>query len=209
MRRATLALALGLAFSSYVLPQDPSEVPVTPAPAAAPAQAQQETEPGDPWIWWKWINFAMLVGGLGYMAAKFAPPLFRARSEEIQQALADAAKVKKDAEAQAANIEQRLQNLQTEIENLRQTARNEAAAEGERIRGETERHLSRIQEQSVQEIALMTRAARHELRKYSTDLAVTLAAQRIRGRMTPDAEQKLVDGFLDDLRSRTPAATRT
>jgi F0F1-type ATP synthase membrane subunit b/b' len=117
--------------------------------------------------------------------------------------------VKKDAEAQAANIEKRLMNLQIEIENLRQTARTEAAAEAERIRQETERRLTRIQEQSVQEIVLMTRAARLDLRKYSTDLAVGLASQRMRARMTPEIEQNLVDGFLDDLRSRMPAAMRT
>ena len=201
MRRATFAVALGLAFASYVLPQDPSEVPVP--------QAQHETETGDPWLLWKWVNFLILMGGLGYMAAKQVPPLFRARSEEIQQALADAAKVKKDAEAQAASIEQRLKNLDMEIENLRQNARAEAAAEGERVRQETERHLARIQEQSVQEIVLMTRAARHELRKYSADLAVGLAAQRIHARLTPEIKQNLVEGFLEDLRSRMPAVTRT
>jgi F0F1-type ATP synthase membrane subunit b/b' len=199
MHRATLALALGLAFASYVLPQEP----------AGATQTRQAAEPGHPWIRWKWINFLILVGGLGYMAAKFAPPMFRARSEELQQALADAAQVKKDAEAQAANIEQRLMNLQIEIENLRQTARTEAAAEAERIRQETERRLTRLQEQSVQEIVLMTRAARLELRKHSADLAVSLASQRMRARMTPEIEQNLVDGFLDDLRSRMPAAMRT
>jgi hypothetical protein len=31
----------------------------------------------------------------------------------------------------------------------------------------------------------------------------------MRARMTPEIEQNLVDGFLDDLRSRTPAAMRT
>jgi F-type H+-transporting ATPase subunit b len=203
MRRAAFALVLGLACSSYVLAQDPSEVPVKQA------QTQQETETGDPWIWWKWLNFAILVGGLGYMAAKFAPPMFRARSEEIQQALVDAAKVKKSAEMQAAGIDARLKNLQTEIDNLRQSARAEANAEGERIRRETELHVARIQEQSKQEIVLMTRAARHELRKYSADLAVNLAAQRIRGRLTPEVKQNLLDGFMDDLRSRMPAAART
>ena len=49
----------------------------------------------------------------------------------------------------------------------------------------------------------MTRAARHELRNYSADLAVNLAGQRIRARINPDIEQNLVDGFLEDLRSRS------
>ena len=68
-----------------MLPQEP----------AGATQAQHGAETGDPWIWWKWLNFLMLVGGLGYMAAKFAPPMFQARSQEIQQALAEAAKIKK------------------------------------------------------------------------------------------------------------------
>jgi len=199
MRRATFAFVFGLAFTSFVLAQEPAGAP----------QTKQEAEQGDPWIMWKWINFVILVGGLGYMIGKAAPPMFRACSDEIQQALADAAKVKKDAEAKAASIEQRLKNLEVEIDNLRQSARAEAAAEGERIRQETERHLTRIQEQSTQEVVLMTRTARDELRKYSADLAVSLAAQRIRARMNPEVEQNLVDGFLDDLRSGMPAAMRT
>ena len=59
-------------------------------------------------------------------------------------------------------------------------------AESERIRRETEHHLQRIREQSVQEMELMTRAAKDELRKYAAELAIGLAEQRIRFRMNPE-----------------------
>jgi len=199
MRRAKLALALGLAVTGCLLAQEPARSTDSP----------QQSEQGDRLTVWEWVNFLILVGGLGYLASKHAPALYQARSREIQQALADAAKVAKDAEVQAAVIEQRFKNIQAEIESLRQTARTEMSAEGERIRKETEHHLARIQEQSVQEIALMTRAARDELRKYSAELALGLSIQRIRNRMTPELQQKLVDGFLEDLRSRMPVAVRT
>jgi F0F1-type ATP synthase membrane subunit b/b' len=199
MRRAVLVLALGMAFASYVLPQE----------SAGAAGAKQETAQGDPWIWWKWVNFLILAGGLGYLISKNAPAMFQARSEEIQKMFADASTIKADADTQAAAIELRLKNLQAEIENLRQTARAEMAAQGERFRRETEQHLARIQEQSVQEIQLMTRAARAELRKYSADLAIGLAEQRIQARLTPEVQQALADGFLADLRSRAPAVART
>ena len=196
MRRAAIALALGLALASFVLPQEP--------PGAT--ETKRESEQGDPWIWWKWANFLLLAGGLGYLISKRAPALFQARSQEIQQAIAEAAQAKKDAEARAAAIELRLQNLQTEIDSLRQTARAEMASEGDRIRHETEHRLRRIQEQSQQEIVQMTRAARDELRKYSAQLAIGLAEQRIRSRMTPEVQQNLVDRFILDLRSRAPKA---
>jgi len=195
MRRATFAVALGLAFTCSALPQE--------APAAT-ATEKNEAEQGDPWIWWKWANFAILAVGLGYLIGKNVPPLFRKQSDEIQGALAEAAKIKQEAAAYAASVEARLANLQREIENLREGAHAEMTAESERVRRETEHHLQRIREQSAQEIALMTRGAKDELRKYSAELAIGLAEQRIRSRMNPDLQGKLVTGFLEDLSRRVP-----
>jgi len=187
-----MALALGLAFASYALPQE--------APAKSESAASEQ---GDPWIWWKWANFAILAVGLGYLIGKNVPPLFRKQSEEIQSALAEAAKIKQDAAAYAASVEARLANIQREIENLRETAHADMTAESERIRRETEHHLQRIREQSVQEVELMTRAAKSELRKYAAELSIGLAEQRIRARMNPATQEKLVSGFLQDLHGRT------
>ena len=192
--RAALAITLGLAFASYALPQESS------------AQ-KSETEQGDPWIWWKWANFLILAGGLGYLIRKNVPPLFEKQSSEIQSALREAAKVKEDAAAYAAGIEARLANLQSEIEKLRVSARTDMAAESERIRLETEHHLQRIREQTAQEIELLTRSATDQLRKYSAELALGLAEDRIRSRMNPATQQSLAEGFLHDLRERATPRT--
>src|SRR5580692_8788881 len=125
MRRATLTIALGLAFASYALPQE--------SPAAAHTN---ETEQGDPWIWWKWANFIILAAGVGYLIGKNVPPLFQKQSSEIQNALKEAAKVKEDAAAYASSIEARLANLQGEIEKLRVDALSDMNNENERIRRE-------------------------------------------------------------------------
>jgi F-type H+-transporting ATPase subunit b len=192
MRRATFAIALGLALASYALPQE------------APAANENHAEQGDPWIWWKWANFAILAVGLGYLIGKHVPPLFRKQSDEIQSALAESAKIKQEAAAYAVGVEARLANLQSEIQKLREGAHAEMMAEGERLRRETEHHVQRIREQSVQEMALMTRAAKEELRKYAAELAIRLAEQHIRFRMNPETQEQLVDGFLRDLHGRIP-----
>ena len=194
MRRATLAIVLGLALASYALPQE--------SPAST-----EKTEQGDPWIWWKWANFAILAFGLGYLIRKHVPPIFRKQSDEIQSALAEAAKIKHEAALYAASVEQRLANLQREIENLRETAHADMAAESERMRRETEHHVERIREQSVQEIALMTRGAKAEIRKYAAELAIGLAEQRIRTRMNPATQENLASGFLHDLHERATPRT--
>ncbi len=193
MRRATLAIILGLAFASYALPQE----------AAHSNEAKQETEQGDPWLLWKWANFAILAVGLAYLIGKNVPPLFRQRTKEIQQAMADAAKMMQDAEAHAAEIEKRLASLAAEIETLRGEAHTQTAADGQRISHETEQRLAKIQSQTAAEITLMTRSGREELRKYAARLALDLAEQRIRSRVTGDTQNNLVDAFLHDLRVRT------
>ena len=191
MRRALLALAFGLTLASFAFAQESS--------------ASGAGESGDPWIVWKWVNFAILAAGLGYLIGKTAPAYFRSRTEEIQRALTEAMREIKDAEAKATDLDLRLASIQTEVDNLRAQARAEMAAEGERIRAETDRHLNRIQDQTTQEIALMARSARDDLRKYSAGLALDLAEQRIRSRMTPGAQDGLVDEFVHDLHGLRPA----
>jgi F0F1-type ATP synthase membrane subunit b/b' len=195
IRRAALALCLSLALASFAFPQESSPEPE--------GQAGRSEPEGDSMIWWKWANFAILAVGLGYLIGKNVPPLFRKQSDEIHQAMAEAAKIKQEAAAYAASVEARLANLQREIESLRQTAHSETMAEGARLRGDTDRHLQRIQEQSVQEIALMTRGAKAELRKYASELAIGLAEQRVRSRMTPEVQENLVSEFVTDLNRRT------
>jgi F-type H+-transporting ATPase subunit b len=186
-RRIALILALGLALAFC---------------AWAQGSKGSEATASEPSMGWDIANFVILVVVLGYLIKKSVPPIFRKQSEEIQAALAEAAKVKHEAAAFAASIEMRLANLQREIEGLREAAHAEMSAEGERIRQETSRHLGRIREQSSQEIELMTRGAKDELRKYAADLAVALAQERIRSRMNPGLQEKLAGGFLADLDRR-------
>jgi F-type H+-transporting ATPase subunit b len=170
------------------------------------AQEGHEPETGDPWLGWKWANFAILVVALGYLIRKHAPAYFAQRSTEIRQGIAEATQTKQDAEARAAAIDRRLASLESEIAKLRSEAHEEISAEGGRISRETMHRLQRIQAQGEQEITVMSRGASDELRKYAAQLALDLAQQRIRSRMTKDAEDGLVDAFLEDLRRQSPDA---
>jgi len=165
-------------------------------------EGRTASEPSDPWLGWKWANFAILALGLGYLIRKHVPALFAQRSQEIQRGIQEATKVHQEAEERAAAIERRLASLEGEIETLRDKAHAEIRAEGERIQAETERRVRSIQEQARQEITLMSRGIRDDLRDYSAQLALEHAEQRIRTRITPETESRLVDGFLEDLRGR-------
>jgi len=134
------------------------------------------------------------------MIGKVAPGLFKERSRSIGQAMFEAATAVRDAQTRATEIEARFAALENDIAELRRNAKAEMSAESERISRETELRLKKIQDQSMQEIALIARSGRDDLRKYSAKLALELAEQRLRSRLTRDSQDGLVDGFLQDLR---------
>jgi F-type H+-transporting ATPase subunit b len=154
---------------------------------------------------WKWANFALLAGGLGYLIAKKAPAFFQGRTAEIRKGIADAAKLKADADARAAGIEKKMAELGVEIEALRAAARKESEAENERLREETARQFAKIQAQAEREIASAAKAARMELKTQAAELAIGLAEKQLLGRITAQAGRGLVAGFVQDLERQAGA----
>jgi F-type H+-transporting ATPase subunit b len=190
---ACLALALGLA--AFV----PAAVAQEHETQKAAEGGAAESEHGGMEIW-KWANFAVLAGGLGYLAAKNLGPLFAARSKEIRASMVDAEKLLSESKATVADVERRLANLDAELGALRAEAQKEAAAEGERLQKHTAAEIGKIQTHSQQEIVAAGKAARMELRRYTAELAIGLAEQKIRARMTPDSQQALVERFVQNLK---------
>jgi F-type H+-transporting ATPase subunit b len=156
-------------------------------------------------IWWKWANFAILAGVLGYLTAKNAGPFFASRSAEIQKGIKEAALVKAEAEARAAEIEARIANLAAEIEVIRKNSREEISAEGARISAETAQTISKIQAQAEQDIASAAKTASLDLKAQAAELAIGIAEQQIRARLTQQTQDGLVDAFVHDLKRESKA----
>jgi F-type H+-transporting ATPase subunit b len=89
--------------------------------------------------------------------------------------------------------------LTAEVEALRKSAREEAEQEGVRIRQETSREMAKIQANADREISSALKEAQIELKSYAAQLAIDLARDRIRDRMTPADQETLVGKFVTDL----------
>jgi len=165
---------------------------------STPTEGQSE-EKGSSELMWKWANFVLLAGALGYLIYKKAGAFFTSRTEAIRQGIEEADRLRRDAEVRAEEAERRLRNLQAEVEALRDNARAEMAAESERLRREAEEALEKVRAQAEQEIASAAKAARHEVRSQAAELALGLAAEKIRARLTPQGDDALVGSVLDEL----------
>lgn len=148
---------------------------------------------------WKWANFAILIGGIGYLLVKQVGPFFAARSIEIRRGIAEAQKLRAEAESRAAAMDAKLAALSADVEKMRKASRDEAAQEGDRIRAETERELAKIRTNTDNDIASALKAAQNELKRYSAQLALDLAKQKVSARMTPGVEDELVRNFVTEL----------
>jgi len=164
-------------------------------PASEPASFGEKYE-----LPLKWINFLILAGGLGYLIGKHAGPFFEARSGSIRKDMLESQQQRKEAEARAADVDRRLADLEKEIAALAGQAKAETQAETERMARHTADEIAKIQAHAEQEIAAAGKAARTDLKRYAAQLAVGLAEQKIRARMTSDTQDALVRGFVRDLK---------
>jgi F-type H+-transporting ATPase subunit b len=144
---------------------------------------------------WKWVNFAILFAGLTWLARKFGAPYFQARAAAIRQGIEEARQMKADADARAAEIDRKIAHLSTEVEALRRSSREEIAAEGARVRAETEQHLAKVQAQAEAEIAAAAKTASQELKAHAAALAIKLAEDQLRSRLGPQDQNALVRSF--------------
>jgi F-type H+-transporting ATPase subunit b len=151
---------------------------------------------------WKWANFAILAAGLGYLLTKQVGPYFAAQSLAIRKGIEDAKTLSADAEKRAAAMEARLANLGAEVEALRKSAKEEANREGDRIRQETQQELAKVRANADHELNSALKAAQAELKHYSGQLAIDLARNKVRERMTAADQDALVRGFVADLARR-------
>ncbi|HWQ53362.1 MAG TPA: hypothetical protein VN442_06740 [Bryobacteraceae bacterium] len=148
---------------------------------------------------WKWANFLIIAGLVGWAVKKHGGPFFDGRTREIRKQMVEAEEIRAEADRRTAEVERRLANLQSEIEAMRQEALAEQQAESERFSRLMADETAKIQEQAEAEIEAAGKQARLELKRYAAELAVGLAEKKIRDRMTPGAQNMLVDAFVNGI----------
>lgn len=148
---------------------------------------------------WKWANFAILSGILGWLIAKNLGPLLVTRSQQIQEGLAAGVKAQADAEVRAAAVTAKLSGLGNTIATMRADAKTEREREGARIQRETVAELDRVQNNAAFEIESATKLARLSVQRFAAKLAIDLAEQKVRTSMSPDVQAALVQGFVSEI----------
>jgi F-type H+-transporting ATPase subunit b len=150
----------------------------------------------------KWINFAIVAGGVLWLFGKVLPPKFRGNAEQINSAISKATAAKNEADKLLREAEAKLASLEKEVAALRETAKQETAAEAERLVAAMHSEEEKIGVAAKAEIAAAERAARLELKALAAKLAVDGAETQLARQLTPQVQESLVNEFVKSLETR-------
>jgi F-type H+-transporting ATPase subunit b len=200
-RRSALLLLLAALVVGPAFAQEHAPDPAAGKKAEGQEEGQkaEEHEGGSRELIWKIVNFVLFFGAAGYFLRKPAGDFFAGRTRAIQQGMAEAKEAREQGEKRLAEMEQRLARLGEEIAALRAGAAREDATAAERMRQATEAESAKILANAEAEISTLARAARQELKAFTSDLAVELAAERLKKEMTPEAQGRLLQHYVADL----------
>jgi len=148
---------------------------------------------------WKWGNFLILFGGLGWYLRQPLREFLETRSRSIEEGLASGRLARESALKQMSEIENRMARLDDEVGALRAQAVKEAEEERTRILESAKVEAQKILEVAHREIEGLKKSARLELKAHVADLAVKLAEERLQKSVGSEENKRLVLRFLDSL----------
>lgn len=186
MRRAAAALAVLL------------------LPLAALAQEIEETHPhpGIPWVKLAFtaFNFAIFAA----VMVRFAGPAIRAWLSErrltVQNALEQADRVRREADALRAEWQQRMDKLAGELESMLAQARQDIEAERDQILAAARRAAEAIQRDAQRTAENELRQARERLQAEVAAQALAIAERLAPQRLTSTDQARFVDEFVSQVR---------
>lgn len=158
--------------------------------------AKEENSESRRELLYKFINLAILVGGLGYVLRKPLAEFFSSRSASIQKSLDEGRKALEASQAQLKSVEEKLRGLEAEIAAFKASAVLEMEAERQRIQQGSVEEGARILESARAQTNVAVRAAKLDLKRYAAQKSVALAEELIRARLDDSSRKRLVTQFV-------------
>jgi F-type H+-transporting ATPase subunit b len=163
---------------------------------ALPAQASEDSATGLQALLWPAVNLVILISVLVYFARQPLRTFFDKRRRDIQSELQTAADQLAEAETTYANWQRRMIDLDRELDEIRETSRQRAEAERERIIEDARATAARIRRDTTAAVELELRRAREILREEAAQLAIELAGERLHREVTDSDRDRLIDEFI-------------
>jgi F-type H+-transporting ATPase subunit b len=142
-------------------------------------------------------NLALFAGILFWFGLPAIRSGLQSRALVINKDLAEAARLKAEAEARHAEIAARLSSLEAEIGRIQDAASAAGQAEEQRLGERAREAAARVAETAERQIRDEAARARAEIRREAVERAVELAQVILRGQVQAADQRRLAQEFLD------------
>lgn len=142
------------------------------------------------------LNFSIVVAILVYFLKKPIGNALSGRREDIEKALAEAKKVKEEAEAKFAEYDKKLDQATQEIAAISASIRKEAEMEKQKIIENAREQAVKIEQDAEKAAALEVTKARLSLQQEAVQLAVGVAEDLLKKNFTKDDDSRLIDEYM-------------
>jgi F-type H+-transporting ATPase subunit b len=198
-----------------------------PAQESAPQVSVQESAEREEGIvnWWSWdygphakdpdhrgwpppfgfalINFAIFVALIGHFIRPPLKEFLRDRHHRIRRDLDEAARLRKEAQAEIDACRKRVANIDEQIEELLAGIRKEAETEKARLVAAAEAEAERLKSDAERQIRVEVERARLELRQQVVEVASRFAEDLLQKKMSPEDQRRMAESFVGRLEHGT------
>jgi F-type H+-transporting ATPase subunit b len=171
----------------------------TAIPALSAEGAVEESGGLTPASFFRWLNFAIVFGGIAYLIAKHGGSFFRANARAIAASITEASAAKAEADRELHGVETKMARLDQEVAELREAARRDSAAEADRLLASGRVEIEKIRQAARGELAASERAAQQELQAIAASMAVERAGALVSPRINGEIRARMFHAFLGEL----------
>jgi F0F1-type ATP synthase membrane subunit b/b' len=168
-------------------------------PALAAEAAGEDPAASTTGLIFRWLNFVLVFGGIGYLIAKHGGAFFRANAKAIAASITEASAAKAEAGRELREVEAKIARLDQEVTELREAARRDSTTEAERLRVSGRAEIEKITQAARGELHAAERAAQQELRALAASMAVERAGTLVSSRMNGEIRARIFRSFLGEL----------
>ena len=145
------------------------------------------------------LNFAVVLGILGYFALKPIKKALGDRKEHVVKTLEEARKSRAEAEARYQEVEAKLKAANADIEQVYSAIREEGEAERQKIIANAVTMAEKIQAEAEKSAQRAVENASLQLRAEAASLAVQLAEQLIKKNISSEDHDRLLNEYINSV----------
>jgi F-type H+-transporting ATPase subunit b len=172
---------------------------LTTLPALAAEAAREDPAESTTGLIFRWLNFILVFGAIGYLVAKKGGAFFRGNAKAIAASITEASAAKAEADRELHEVETKIARLDQEIAELHEAARRDSDAEAVRLQASGRAEIEKIGQAARAEMKAAERVAQQELRALAASMAVERAGTLVSSRMNGETRARILHSFLGTL----------